>query len=83
MDIQELMRQLHTKSNSKIVMLVADGLGGLPLDSGRKDRIGDRPDTQSGPIGSARRAGGEYSGVAGDHARAVGPATWPCSATTR
>ncbi len=30
MDIQELMRQLHTKSNSKIVMMVADGLGGLP-----------------------------------------------------
>ncbi len=31
MDIQELMRQLHTKNDSKIVMLVADGLGGLPL----------------------------------------------------
>ena len=31
MDIQELTRQLHTKNNSKIVMLVADGLGGLPL----------------------------------------------------
>jgi len=30
MDIQELMRQLHTKNASKIVMLVADGLGGLP-----------------------------------------------------
>jgi 2,3-bisphosphoglycerate-independent phosphoglycerate mutase len=30
MDIQELMRQLHTKNNSKIVMMVADGLGGLP-----------------------------------------------------
>ena len=26
MNIQELMRQLHTKSSSKIVMLVADGL---------------------------------------------------------
>ena len=31
MDIQELTRQLHIKSHTKIVMLVADGLGGLPL----------------------------------------------------
>ncbi len=30
MDIQDLVRQLHTKNESKIVMLVADGLGGLP-----------------------------------------------------
>ena len=30
MDIQDLTRQLHTKNNTKIVMLVADGLGGLP-----------------------------------------------------
>jgi 2,3-bisphosphoglycerate-independent phosphoglycerate mutase len=30
MDIQELLRQLHSKSASKIVMMVADGLGGLP-----------------------------------------------------
>jgi 2,3-bisphosphoglycerate-independent phosphoglycerate mutase len=31
MDIQELTRQLHIKNHTKIVMLVADGLGGLPL----------------------------------------------------
>ncbi|MHB0955662.1 MAG: 2,3-bisphosphoglycerate-independent phosphoglycerate mutase [Pirellulaceae bacterium] len=31
MDIQDLTRQLHIKSTTKIVMLVADGLGGLPL----------------------------------------------------
>ena len=31
MDIQDLMRQLHTNNGSKIVMVVADGLGGLPL----------------------------------------------------
>jgi 2,3-bisphosphoglycerate-independent phosphoglycerate mutase len=30
MDIQDLTRQLHTQNASKIVMLVADGLGGLP-----------------------------------------------------
>jgi 2,3-bisphosphoglycerate-independent phosphoglycerate mutase len=31
MDMHELTRSLHTKNDSKIVMLVADGLGGLPL----------------------------------------------------
>ncbi len=34
MDIQDLLKQLHTKNNSKILMLVADGLGGLPLQPG-------------------------------------------------
>jgi len=34
MDIQQLVRDLHTANNSKIVMLVADGLGGLPQQPG-------------------------------------------------
>jgi len=34
MEIQELVRQLKTPNNSKIVMLVADGLGGLPVEPG-------------------------------------------------
>ncbi|MBN2474138.1 MAG: 2,3-bisphosphoglycerate-independent phosphoglycerate mutase [Pirellulales bacterium] len=34
MDIQELVRSLKTKNDSKIVMLVADGLGGLPVEPG-------------------------------------------------
>jgi 2,3-bisphosphoglycerate-independent phosphoglycerate mutase len=34
MDIHKLTRDLHTKSTSKIVMLVADGLGGLPMTPG-------------------------------------------------
>ena len=34
MDIHDLTRELHTPSGSKIVMLVADGLGGLPLKPG-------------------------------------------------
>jgi 2,3-bisphosphoglycerate-independent phosphoglycerate mutase len=34
MDIQDLLRQLHVKNDSKIIMLVADGLGGLPLEPG-------------------------------------------------
>jgi len=34
MDLHKLTRELHTKSGSKIVMLVADGLGGLPMTTG-------------------------------------------------
>jgi 2,3-bisphosphoglycerate-independent phosphoglycerate mutase len=34
MNIQELTRTLHTSNNSKIVLLVADGLGGVPLNPG-------------------------------------------------
>ena len=34
MDMHELTRQLQVKNNTKIVMLVADGLGGLPQKPG-------------------------------------------------
>ena len=34
MEIQQLVRELKTKNDSKIVLLVADGLGGLPLEPG-------------------------------------------------
>ena len=34
MDIQELVSTLHTDNGSKIVLIVADGLGGLPLKPG-------------------------------------------------
>jgi 2,3-bisphosphoglycerate-independent phosphoglycerate mutase len=30
----ELIRELAEKNSSKIVMLVADGLGGLPMQAG-------------------------------------------------
>ena len=33
MDIHDLTRSLHVSNDSKIVMYVADGLGGLPMDS--------------------------------------------------
>jgi len=34
MEIQQLVRELKTKNDSKIVLLVADGLGGLPMEPG-------------------------------------------------
>ena len=34
MDMHDLTRSLHVKNDSKIVMLVADGLGGLPMRPG-------------------------------------------------
>src|SRR6188508_918866 len=34
MDLHNLTRELNLQNDSKIVMLVADGLGGLPLEPG-------------------------------------------------
>lgn len=39
MDMHELTRDLKVKNDSKIVMLVADGLGGLPLSAGGKTEL--------------------------------------------
>ncbi len=39
MDMHELTRELHTKNDTKIVMLVADGLGGLPMTPGGKTEL--------------------------------------------
>jgi 2,3-bisphosphoglycerate-independent phosphoglycerate mutase len=39
MNIHELVRELQEPSDSKIVLLVADGLGGLPLEPGGKTEL--------------------------------------------
>ena len=39
MDLHQLLRRLHTQNDSKIVLLVADGLGGLPLHAGEKTEL--------------------------------------------
>src|ERR1700730_12849310 len=39
-DMHELTRELHQKNDSKIVMIVADGLGGLPMQPGGLTELG-------------------------------------------
>ncbi len=39
MSVHELTRKLQLKNDSKIVLLVADGLGGLPLEPGGKTEL--------------------------------------------
>ena len=39
MDLHDLMRRLHVKNSTKIVLLVADGLGGLPRQVGGKTEL--------------------------------------------
>ena len=39
MDLHQLIRELREANDSKIVLVVADGLGGLPLDMGGKTEL--------------------------------------------
>jgi 2,3-bisphosphoglycerate-independent phosphoglycerate mutase len=39
MDIQDLTRELHVKNDTKIVLYVGDGLGGLPQEPGGKTEL--------------------------------------------
>src|SRR2546425_11615496 len=39
MNLHSLLRELHEENASKIVLLVADGLGGLPLEPGGKTEL--------------------------------------------
>src|SRR5262245_62335703 len=41
MDPHSLTRELHVKNDTKIVMLVADGLGGLPMSPGVTTELGN------------------------------------------
>ena len=76
MDIQELVRQLHTKNDSKIVMLVADGLGGLPLTPDGKTELETAQTPNLDQLAKRRRARCQHPGAARHHARAVVRDTW-------
>src|SRR6202163_868394 len=39
MNTHDLIRELHENNGSKIVLLVADGLGGLPMEAGGKTEL--------------------------------------------
>jgi 2,3-bisphosphoglycerate-independent phosphoglycerate mutase len=39
MDLHDLTRELNVQNQSKIVLLVADGLGGLPMENGGKTEL--------------------------------------------
>ena len=39
MELHDLIRELHEPGDSKIVLLVADGLGGLPIESNGKTEL--------------------------------------------
>src|SRR5207302_2904917 len=39
MNMHELLRELREPSETKIVLLVADGLGGLPMEAGGKTEL--------------------------------------------
>ena len=58
MDIHTLTRELHVKNDSKIVMLVGDGLGGLPMTPGGKTEL----ETAATPNLDAQAAKGVQGG---------------------
>jgi arylsulfatase A-like enzyme len=63
-DMHELTRSLHQKSDSKIVMLVADGLGGLPMEPGGPTELeaANTPNLDALAKGGVRCTNGYVSG---------------------
>src|SRR5262245_40901149 len=59
MNLHELLGELHEPNNSKIVLLVADGLGGLPMEPGGKTELGTAVTSNLDAL--AREGGGGLS----------------------
>lgn len=59
MDMQDLTRQLHERNDSKIVLVVADGLGGLPMKPGGLTEL----ESAARPNLNALAAGGVCGGL--------------------
>ena len=82
MKIHDLTRELQESNGTKIVLLVADGLGGLPLEPGGKTEL----ETARTPnLDALARDGvcGLSIPVCPGSRRAAGRATSACSATIR
>ena len=83
MEIQQLVRELKVNNDSKIVLLVADGLGGLPIEPGGPTELEAAKTPNLDALAN--------SGIAGQHDSHRCPAsppaaardTWACSATIR
>ncbi len=69
MSMHTLISQLKEPNQTKIVLLVADGLGGLPDRAGRQDRAGNRPDPQPRPPRRRRDHRPEHPRRPRDHPR--------------
>ena len=67
MEIQQLVRELKVQNNSKIVLLVADGLGGLPMAPGGLTELESAKTPNLDAL--ARHAGTVDPDPAGHHAR--------------
>ena len=83
MDLHHLTRELHVKNNTKIVMYVADGLGGLPQEPGGLTELetANTPNLDAlAKRGVLRR---QHSRCCPASAPAAARATSACSATTR
>ena len=83
MDIQQLVRDLKITNKSKIVMLVADGLGGLPIEPGGPTELEAAKTPNLDALAKARRPGKHVSRSPRASRPAAGRDTWACSATIR
>ena len=83
MDMHELTRELKVKNDSKIVMLVADGLGGLPLEPGGKTELETAHTPNLDELARRGVSGGSIPVKPGITPGQRTRGTWACSATIR
>src|SRR5438874_6821437 len=81
MNVHELMRELREASASKIVLLVADGLGGLPMQPGGKTEL-ETARTPNLDVCAREGVCGLSLPVLPGITPAAGRGTWGCSGTT-
>ena len=81
MDIQDLMKELHTKNESKIVLLIAEMVGGLPVEPGGPTEL----EAANTPIFIAVARQGVLGAIElkAELPRGAGPGHRDSSATTR